>query len=825
MIRNCLAGRYAAVILSLAVGVSGAGSVCVLAGEADVDIFYSGEDQETAEVTVSADEEMEDIAAFISSESVGEALFTADEGTLNFSDEGTLDFSDEGTLDFSDGDTVETASAPVAAEATAFEAGDFVLMNIPYAKFYEAELGRADAVDAVSSSTLNKPRTGTLAGGSYHVDPAGTDISGVIYPVLVEDPAVLAGYTQITDESSVDITTTNRGQTSTTTYSGKDALFESADYSYYILSEAPVCYKVMHADGTFGAVSQEARTVEGVTGEITVGAHHADVEISLSGTEGIETGSSVSGIVLTTEDGSRYGLRHIANIWRATEIGWNLNDLDLAGKTITNIRYYTQTAVIDYPVSLTISSPAYVLMNIPYAKFYEAEIGQANAVDAVTSSTLSKPRAGNLAGGSYHVDPAGSDISGVIYPVLVKDISMLADYHQVTDADSLTITVSLRGQEVTTTYTGRDALFENPDYSYYVLSEKPERFKVMNENGSFSAVNGRAATVEGVTGTVNLGARHADIEIALAGTEGIAQGDPVSGIIVTTNDEKTYALRHIANIWRSTEIGWNQNDFDIQGKTITNIRYITRNNVINYPTDICVHKPEKIDALEATYEAAGNIEYYRCANCGKLFADEKATEELTEEAVVTPMLIRAPEKVTDLSTTVYTKRRQVRVTFAQAPEAEEYQLIFRKAQDEKWTRIELGGQTEYLVENLDENALYLFRVRGVKTVDGKKYYGLYSSVSRRWTCIADVSFKGNKQSITITFNPIEEGTHYRIRYASTKDMKDAVIVNISGSKSSYTLKGLARGTSYYIRVRAYTTGPDGKNYYGTLTGVKRVKTR
>ena len=807
MIIKGLAGRYAAVILSAAVWVSGAGAAGVCAGEADVDIFQSGEDQETVEMAAPADAQTEDIDAFISDESAGDVLFTADEEAPDFTDE----------------DTAETASVPVAAVEA--EAGDFVLMNIPYAKFYEAELGQADAVDAVSSSTLNKPRTGTLAGGSYHVDPAGTDISGVIYPVMVEDPAVLAFCTQITDESSVDITTTNRGQILTTTYSGKDALFESADYSYYMLSEAPVCYKVLHADGTFGPVEAEATTVEGVTGQITVGAHHADVEIALSGTEGVETGSAVSGIVLTTEDGSRYGLRHIANIWRATEIGWNLKDLDLSGKTITNIRYITQTAVIDYPVSLAVSCPAYVLMNIPYAKFYEAEIGQADAVDAVSSSTLSKPRAGTLAGGSYHVDPAGSDISGVIYPVLVKDISMLEGCHQVTDADSLTITVSLRGQEVTTTYEGSDALFENPDYSYYLLSEKPARFKVMNEDGSFSAVNGRPATVEGVTGTVKLGARHADIEIALAGTEGVAQGDPVSGIIVTTNDEKTYALRHIANIWRATEIGWNLNDLDIQGKTITNIRYITRNNVVNYPTDICVHKPEKVEAVEATYEAAGNIEYYRCANCGKLFADENATEEVTEESVVTPVLVKAPEKVTDLSTTVYTKRRQVRVTFAPAPEAEEYQLICRKAQDEKWTRVELGDQTGYLLENVEENALYLFRVRGVKTVDGKKYYGPYSSVSRRWIRTADVSFKGNKQSITINFNPIEGVTRYQIRCALTKDMKDAKIVSISGDKTSYTLKGLASGTRYYFRVRAYTTGEDGKQYNGALTGVRSAKTK
>ncbi|MBR2764421.1 MAG: hypothetical protein IKE03_00340 [Blautia sp.] len=580
-----LAGRCAAVILSAAMWMSGAGAAGVMAGEADYDIFVSGETMKTetfdqgsalteefsetdeqeiqaeedflpdvqeadpeetpAEVSqkamaenpeeegseaaavVSAPETVDPVAEFSGSESVGDALFTGGDEAADFVGE-------------------ESATATPAAGAVEVKAGDYVLMNIPYAKFYEAEIGQANAVDAVSSSTLNKPRTGGLVGGSYHVDPAGTDISGVIYPVMVEDPAALDGYTQVTDESSVTITVTNRGQEATTTYTGSEALFESPDYSYYVLSESPVRYKVMHADGSFDAVNGEVKTVEGVTGEVTVGAHHADVEIALTGTTGIETGARVSGIVLTTEDGGKYALRHIANIWRGTEIGWNLSDMDLGGKTITNIRYYTLTDVIDYPVSLSISKAAYVLMNIPYAKFYEAEIGQADAVDAVSSSTLNKPRTGGLAGGSYHVDPTGTDISSVIYPVMVKDVAMLANYKQVTDEDSVTITVTNRGQEATTTYTGSEALFESPDYSYYLLAEKPARFKVLNEDGTFSAVGGRAATVEGVTGTVKVGARHADIEIALTGTEGIAQGDQVSGIIVTTNDGVIYPLRHIA---------------------------------------------------------------------------------------------------------------------------------------------------------------------------------------------------------------------------------------------------------------------------------------
>ncbi len=49
------------------------------------------------------------------------------------------------------------------------------------------------------------------------------------------------------------------------------------------------------------------------------------------------------------------------------------------------------------------------------------------------------------------------------------------------------------------------------------------------------------------------------------------------------------------------------------------------------------HTVTKVDAAEATCEKDGNIEYWVCSGCGKYFADEDATEELAESAVVIPM--------------------------------------------------------------------------------------------------------------------------------------------------------------------------------------------
>lgn len=117
---------------------------------------------------------------------------------------------------------------------------------------------------------------------------------------------------------------------------------------------------------------------------------------------------------------------------------------------------------------------SYVQMNIPYADFYKA-VGADNAseIDAVTSATRNKPRAGKLVAGSYHVNADGTDITGVSFPVKVLTPWALKNAKYTTDADSYDITVTLKGKESTTTYTGADALFENESYAYYKLSETP----------------------------------------------------------------------------------------------------------------------------------------------------------------------------------------------------------------------------------------------------------------------------------------------------------------------------------------------------------------
>ena len=223
----------------------------------------------------------------------------------------------------------------------------YVLMNIPYGEFYKAELNEnAAAVDAVSSATKNKTRIGTLAGGSYHVNPDGSDITGVTYPVRVKT-SDLSGLKKVTDSDSVSITVNKKGKDETSTYTGKEALFESASYSYYALSSTPSYYKeATLTDGKWsfgkatGAASEDTATIA----KFKTSGHHADYEMKVE-SDKITKGQKVYAVVLTDTDGNTYGLHHVTEIWRATELGFE-SDSALVGKTISAVTYYTDDGVI-----------------------------------------------------------------------------------------------------------------------------------------------------------------------------------------------------------------------------------------------------------------------------------------------------------------------------------------------------------------------------------------------------------------------------------------------------------------------------------------------
>lgn len=267
--------------------------------------------------------------------------------------------------------------AVVKADETNKGQDVYVLMNIPYADFYKAELNNTVKVDATTSATKTKTKS-TLANGSYHADNTGEHISGITYPVKIKAGTDLSKLTKITDASKVSITVNMKGKETTTEYKGKDALFESADYSYYELgTTAPAYYKELtvneNGSYSFGKTTATEKTVKGAAIEkFKTSSKYGDYQLNLNfdkvaDSDQISGNTKVLAAVITTIDGTQYGLRHVENIWKGTEFAWGTgfttqshgcpisgeHYASMMGKTIDAVTYYTENGVVKYDIDDT----------------------------------------------------------------------------------------------------------------------------------------------------------------------------------------------------------------------------------------------------------------------------------------------------------------------------------------------------------------------------------------------------------------------------------------------------------------------------------------
>ena len=300
----------------------------------------------------------------------------------------------------------ELFSAEVSEDEFADEAGDgqtegeaYVLMNIPYDDFYKAEFKNNDVkVDTFTSATKQKTRS-SLAKGSYHVNSDGSDITGVTFPVKVSDISVLKDKKQIKDNASVSITTAIKGKETTTEYKGKDALFESDSYSYYVLSKEPSYYKELTVgeDGsfTFSAIEGKSAAPETkqVQAEFKTKSNHGDYQLKIEKTELKSiiniNNETVYGAVINTTDGTTYGLCHQENIWKGYELAWStgyttesngchLNSEhfeSMIGKTIDSVTYYASNGIytLDIADVKVLAKNSYVYAGLTWGEYWSQE--------------------------------------------------------------------------------------------------------------------------------------------------------------------------------------------------------------------------------------------------------------------------------------------------------------------------------------------------------------------------------------------------------------------------------------------------------------------
>lgn len=167
----------------------------------------------------------------------------------------------------------------------------------------------------------------------------------------------------------------------------------------------------------------------------------------------------------------------------------------------------------------------------------------------------------------------------------------------------------------------------------------------------------------------------------------------------------------------------------------------------------------------------------------------------------------------------------IQVKWGTVPNATGYRIYRKKAGETSWTRVKTisSGKTASWTDTKAKNgAKYTYAIRSV-------YHKQVSPASPKVSTyrVAAPTMLAPKNTgkgqITVSWKLNTKGTGYQICYATNKSFQKSKTVRVKGGRSpSKVLKGLGKGETYYIKVRAYKSVSD-QHYYSAWSGYKKIK--
>lgn len=160
-----------------------------------------------------------------------------------------------------------------------------------------------------------------------------------------------------------------------------------------------------------------------------------------------------------------------------------------------------------------------------------------------------------------------------------------------------------------------------------------------------------------------------------------------------------------------------------------------------------------------------------------------------------------------------------------AANASGYKIYRRTGNSSKWVNIATvsGSNTRvYTDGSVKAGTMYTYTVRAYK---GSALSAYNKNGSRIVRLTAPVQCKPSSKAsgkLAVRWKKAVGASGYQIQYAASRSMRGARTV--STSALTRTLSGLKKGSTYYVRIRAYKK-VSGKTYYGAWSSVKNAKVR
>lgn len=292
----------------------------------------------------------------------------------------------------------------------------------------------------------------------------------------------------------------------------------------------------------------------------------------------------------------------------------------------------------------------------------------------------------------------------------------------------------------------------------------------------------------------------------------------------------------------------------------------------------------KTERKEATCAEEGNIEYWACTTCGKIFGDETGTQEIVDKAaLVIPKLFNhtwdngaVTQEASCEGQGILTYTCQVcKITKTEKipPAGHKYQDRLTQATTKKQGKIvnfcavckKISRQT--VIPRIKKITLsetsYMYngktRAPRVKIVDARgkkvstKYYlvkngkaknvgthtvkisfrGRYKgTVTRKFKIIpkkvSGIKVNAEKKGFTVAFKKqSQQCSGYQLQYAKDPGFSGAVKVTLKRSLTQTRIGDLENSTTYYVRMRAFKKVKEhgkAKTYYSAWSAKKSVQT-
>lgn len=171
--------------------------------------------------------------------------------------------------------------------------------------------------------------------------------------------------------------------------------------------------------------------------------------------------------------------------------------------------------------------------------------------------------------------------------------------------------------------------------------------------------------------------------------------------------------------------------------------------------------------------------------------------------------------------------KSVKVSWKKVANASGYQIYRSTSKSSGYSKLETTSLTSKVVSaNVGQG--YYYKVRAYKTVNGKTYYGAFSTPKGYRNYMSKPSFSvasPSKKKVKATWKKVSGASGYYVQFASnssfTKSLKK---VKVNSSKLSVTLSGASSGKYKYVRVSCYKT-INGKRVYSKWSSAKKVKVK